>query len=82
MLWSDERKFLLFGTDGIKCVWRPVGTRNDPKYQLPTVKHGGEWSGVWGLVWSAKGMGPLRRIETTMDQHLYIDIMKNTMNPY
>lgn len=36
---------------------------------------------VWGC-FSAKGMGPLRRIETTMDQHLYIDIMEKTMNPY
>lgn len=49
ILFSDESKFLLFGSDGIKFVRRPVGKRFDPKYQLPTVKHGGGGIMVWGL---------------------------------
>ncbi|CAI2333389.1 unnamed protein product [Caenorhabditis sp. 36 PRJEB53466] len=40
-VFSDESKFNLFGTDGIKWIRRPVGCRFDPSYQLQTVKHGG-----------------------------------------
>ena len=32
---------LMFDSDGIKYVRRPVGLRNDVNYQVPTVKHGG-----------------------------------------
>ncbi|CAD6192271.1 unnamed protein product [Caenorhabditis auriculariae] len=41
ILWFDESKLLLFGSDGIQWVRRPIGSRYHPKYQLPTVKHGG-----------------------------------------
>lgn len=81
VLWSDESKFMLFGSDGIKWVRRPTGTRYKPEYQLPTVKHGGGSVMVWGA-FSAKGMGPLHRIEGIMDQNLYIDILDNVMLPY
>ncbi|CAI2347796.1 unnamed protein product [Caenorhabditis sp. 36 PRJEB53466] len=33
-VFSDESKFNLFGTDGIKWIRRPVGCRFDPSYQL------------------------------------------------
>lgn len=42
VLWSDESKFNLFSSDGIHWVRRPPGTRYDPKYQVPTVKHGAD----------------------------------------
>lgn len=48
VLWSDESKFNLFSTDGIRYVRRPIGKRNDPKYQIPTVKHGGGSVMIWG----------------------------------
>ena len=41
VLFRDESKFMLFGSDGIRHVRRPKRHRNDPKYQLPTVKHRG-----------------------------------------
>ena len=41
VIFSDESKFLLFGSDGIKYVRRPIGKKFDPRYQLPTVKHSG-----------------------------------------
>ena len=31
MLWSDESKFNMFGSDGIKYVRRPIGLRKDVK---------------------------------------------------
>ena len=32
ILWSDESKFNMFGSDGIKYVRRPIGLQNDVKY--------------------------------------------------
>lgn len=48
VVWSDESKFCLFSSSGIKWIRRPNGKRFDPKYQIPTVKHGGGNVMVWG----------------------------------
>lgn len=48
VLWSDESKFNLFSSDGIRYVRRPKGQRYNPRYQVPTVKHGGGSIMVWG----------------------------------
>lgn len=47
VLWSDESKFNLFSSDGIRYVRRPQGQRYNPRYQVPTVKHGGGSVMVW-----------------------------------
>ena len=78
---SDESKFNLFGSDGRKYVRRPKGTRNDVRYQIPTVKHGGGNVMVWG-VFSAQGLGPLVQIEGIMDRFLYRDILENNLLTY
>uniref|UniRef100_A0A8R1E8I1 Tc1-like transposase DDE domain-containing protein n=1 Tax=Caenorhabditis japonica TaxID=281687 RepID=A0A8R1E8I1_CAEJA len=80
-VWSDESKFNLFGTDRIKWVRRPVGSRFDPKYQCPTVKHGGGSCMVWGC-FSDTSMGPLRPVVDIMDRFVYEDILENTMIPW
>lgn len=41
IIWSDETKILLFGSDGITRVWRKAGERYNAKCLKPTVKHGG-----------------------------------------
>lgn len=81
VVFSDESKFNLFNSDGIQHVRRPAGKRLDPKYTVPTVKHGGGSVMVWGC-FSAYGMGPLHRIEGIMDKYIYKDILKNIMEPY
>lgn len=81
VLWSDESKFMMFGSDGIRYVRRPAGKRFDPKYQLPTVKHGGGNVLVWGC-FSRDGIGPIHKIDGIMDQHMYLDICKNVMLPH
>ena len=81
ILWSDESKYNLFGSDGQKWVRRPEGTRYHPKYQLPTVKHGGGNVMVWGCFWQG-GLGPLVRINGIMDRHVYMDILTQHMRPY
>ncbi|EFP10171.1 hypothetical protein CRE_24561 [Caenorhabditis remanei] len=81
VIWSDESKFMLFGSDGISYVRRPVGTRYDPKDQLPTVKHGGGCIMVWGA-FSGNGVGPLHKSEGIMDKNVYLTILENVMLPY
>ena len=41
VLWSDEMKINLFGSDGFKHVWRRPGEEYKDKCVMPTVKHGG-----------------------------------------
>ena len=43
VLWSDEMKINLFGSDGFKHVWRRPGKED----VMPTVKHGGGNVMVW-----------------------------------
>jgi transposase len=81
VLWSDESKFLMFGTDGIKWIRRPIGSRFDHKYQLPTVKHGGGSCIVWGC-FSGRGMGPLHHVEGIMDRYKYKEILETKMLPH
>lgn len=81
VLFSDESKFNLFGSDGKKYVRRPQGQRYNSRYQIPTVKHGGGHIMVWGA-FSSAGVGPLVRIEGTMDAVLYRSILAEHMLPY
>ena len=81
VLWSDESKFNLFGNDGIQYVRRPVGTRYDVQYQLPTVKHGGGSVMVWGAFHAGK-IGPLYRIHGKMDRFVFKNILKNVLVPF
>lgn len=81
VLWSDESKFKIFGSDGRSFVRRPVGKRYDANYQKPTVKHGGGSVMIWGC-FSRAGVGPLVKIEGKMDRFMYRDILQNTMLPF
>lgn len=81
ILWSDESKFNLFGSDGKKYVRRPPNREYDPRFTVKTVKHGGGSIMVWGA-FSWHGIGPLVRIRGIMDQHVYKNIMANTMIPF
>ncbi len=45
VLWSDETKINLFGSDGVKCVWRQTGEEYKDKCVL--VKHGGGSVMIW-----------------------------------
>ncbi len=77
VLWSDETKINLFGSDCVKRVWRKPGKEYKDKCVLPTVKHGGESVMVWGSM-SAAGTGELQFIEGTMHANMYCDILKQT----
>ncbi len=66
VLWSDEIKINLFGSDGVKRVgWQP-GEEYKDKCVLPTVKHGGGSVMSWGYISAAD---------------MYCDILNQSMIP-
>ncbi len=69
VLLSDETKINLFGSDGVKRVWRQPGEEYKDKCVLPTVKHGGGNVMVWGCM-STAGTGELQFIEGTMNANM------------
>lgn len=81
VLFSDETRYKIFNSDGMKRVRRPINTRFNPKYVTPTVKHGKGSVFLWGC-FSWNGVGPLHPINDTMDRFVYRDIMQNVMLPY
>ncbi len=73
ILWSDETKINLFGSDGVKRVWwQPCEEYKD--------KHGGGSVMVWGCM-SAAGTGEPQFIKGTMNANMYCDILKQSMIP-
>lgn len=81
VLFSDESKFNIMGSDGISYVRRPRGKRFESRYCIKTLKHGGGSVMVWGC-FSAAGLGPLHRINGIMDQYVYKNILMDVMLPY
>lgn len=81
VLFSDESKFCIYGSDGAQWVRRPDGQRLDPKYVNTTIKHGGGNIMVWGC-FSAIGAGPIYRIRGKMDRFGYHHILEDVMLPY
>ncbi len=78
VLWSDETKINLFGSDGVKRVWRQPGEEYKDKCVLPTVKHVAGGVMVWGCM-SAASTGELQFIEGTMNANMYCDILKQRL---
>ncbi len=81
VLWSDETKINLFGSGGVKRVWRQPGEEYKDKcvkHGGGSVKHGGGSVMVWGCM-SAAGTGELQLIEGTMNANMYCDILKQRL---
>jgi len=72
VLWSDETKINLFGSDGVKHVWRQPDEEYKDKCALPTVEHVGGSVMVWGCM-SAAGTGELQFIEGTINANMYCE---------
>ena len=74
MIWSDESKFNVFGSDGRQYCWRRQGDQLRDHHIRPTVKHGGGCIMVWGrMTWH--GVGNLCRIDGALGAGLYQDIL-------
>ncbi|GFW63668.1 transposable element Tcb1 transposase [Trichonephila clavipes] len=78
VIFSDESKFNICGSDGRRTIWRKPNTALDPKYLRPTVKHGGGSVMVWDCV-ASNGVGNLVFIDGIMDHKLYIDKLNNNL---
>lgn len=81
VLWSDETKINLFGSDGKMYVRRPKNTEFDPKYTKKTIKHGGGSIMIWGC-FSTTGVGPIYWIQEKMCAVDYVQILNLVMLPY
>lgn len=79
VIFSDESKYNIFGSDGRRMVWRKKNTEMEPQNLVPTVKHGGGSIMVWGCM-SAAGVGKLHFIEGVMDHRMYIRILKENLS--
>ncbi len=80
ILWSDETKINVFGTDGFKTVWRRKGEEYKEKWMVPTVKHGGGSVLMWGCM-SAAGVVELHFIDGIMNSQMYCSILKEKILP-
>ncbi len=81
ILWSDETKINVFGTDGFKTVWHRKGEEYKEKCMVPTVKHGGGSVLMWGCMSAAGVGGELHFIDGIMNSQMYCSILKEKMLP-
>uniref|UniRef100_A0A1I7XVD6 HTH_Tnp_Tc3_2 domain-containing protein n=1 Tax=Heterorhabditis bacteriophora TaxID=37862 RepID=A0A1I7XVD6_HETBA len=70
VVFSDESKFNLFGSDGKKYVRRRPGEEFLPKCTIPTIKHGAGSVMVWAA-FNRNGPGSLHIVEGIMDSTSY-----------
>lgn len=78
ILWSDESKYNVFGSDGRRRVWRLPNQALNPKNLNPTVKHGGGSVMVWGCM-AANGVGKMEFVDGIMDQFKYQGILDRNL---
>ncbi|GFU98003.1 transposable element Tc1 transposase [Trichonephila clavipes] len=78
VIFSDESKFNIFGSDGRRMVWRKPNTSHHPKHTIPTVKHGGGSVMVWGCM-ATSGVGKLVLIDGIMHKMAYLNILQNNL---
>ena len=78
VIFSDETKINRFNSDGRTWFWsRDPNALNDQSVQQ-TVKHGGGSVMMWGCMCS-EGIGFACKIDNTMDQHLYKEILEDDL---
>lgn len=78
ILFTDESRYNVFGSDGRQMVWRKPNTELKKENLQPTVKFGGGSVMVWGC-FSAAGVGNLHFIEGKMDKMVYISLLKQNL---
>lgn len=78
IIFSDESKFNLFGSDGRQYCRRRPGEELQDQYVHKRVKHGGGSLMVWGCI-TEKGPGRLHRVEGRMTGAQYISILSESL---
>lgn len=80
VLWTDESKFQVFGSNRRIFVRRRVGERMKTECVVPTVKHGGGSVLVWGS-FSFDGVGDLYKINGILKKEEYKIILEQHAIP-
>ena len=75
VVYSDESKFNLWGSDGVQYCMRGPGEEFERKNVRPVLKHGGGSVMVWGCM-THKGWGRLILVEGRMDAELYCSVLE------
>ena len=78
VIWSDETKINLRGSDGRKWVWKSPGEGLSNRLVEGTFKFGGGNLMMWGCMgWD--GVGYSCRIDGRMDADLYVSILEDEL---
>jgi hypothetical protein len=78
VIFSDESKFNLFGSDGKQYCRRRAGEELEPRNIKKTVKHGEGSLMVWGCL-TEFGPGRLYRVEGRMNAVQYCEILEESL---
>ncbi|KAL1937205.1 hypothetical protein VTO73DRAFT_14458 [Trametes versicolor] len=78
IVFSDESKFNLFGSDGRQWCWRRVGGEFLDRNVKKRVAGGGGSVMVWGCI-TSKGVGQLHWINGIMDAKKYCSILEESL---
>lgn len=78
VIFADESKYNIFGSDGSNFVWRQPNTELNLKNLKCTVKHGGGSQLVWGCM-SAAGVGNLKFINGKYDKYQHLTVLKENL---
>lgn len=74
VVWSDESKFQIFGSDGREYCWKRQGETLKDAHIKPTVKFGGGSIFVWGC-FTSSGVDFLYKIDGGLNAELYRQIL-------
>lgn len=78
VIYSDESKFNIFGSDGRQYCWRKPGQELDERNTKKFIKHGGGSIMVWGCI-TSKGVGKLHKIDGIMNTEVYSQIIRDNL---
>ena len=79
VLWSDESKICLNGSDGRRWTWKRSGEQLKRKHVKSTIKYDKSVM-VWGC-FSSSGVGDIHIIKDTLTSAKYVRILSNHMVP-
>ncbi|KAL7830624.1 hypothetical protein SRHO_G00317510 [Serrasalmus rhombeus] len=82
VLWSDESKFEIFGSNHRVFVRRRKGERMDSTCLVPTVKHGGGGGVMVWVCFASDTVADLFKIEGILNQHGYHSILQRHAIPF
>ena len=81
IVWSDESKFKLFGSDEMVYIRGRIGEDYLPECVQSTVKFGGWSVMIWGCI-TCDGVGPLTTVDGRMTAKDYTGLLEKTLVPF